>query len=89
MSEYSMLNPPHMEVYACDKKKSSAQAFTVVDPVWENTDGCVQLELWKYSPEPFAKNGRVDKISLYCSLRRNADERVQGELEAMLEEVEW
>ncbi|MBM6715329.1 HTH domain-containing protein [Gemmiger formicilis] len=89
LSEYSMLNPPHMEVYACDKKKISAQAFTVVDPVWENTDGCVQLELWKYSPEPFAKKGRVDKISLYCSLRRSTDERVQGELEMMLEEIEW
>lgn len=89
LSEYSMLNPPRMEVYACDKKKISMQALTVVDPIWENTEGCVQLELWKYSPEPFAEDGKVDKISLYCSLRRNLDERVQGELEIMLEEIEW
>lgn len=89
LSEYSMLNPPRMEVYACDKKGIAVQDLTVVDPVWEDTEGCVQLELWKYSPAPFAKDGKVDKISLYCSLRRNADERVQGELETMLEEVEW
>lgn len=89
LAEYTMLNFPRMEIYACDKKKISMQTLTVVDPIWENTDGCVQLELWKYSPELFAKNGKVDKISLYCSLRRNTDERIQGELETMLEEVEW
>ena len=40
-------------------------------------------------PQLFAANGKVDILSLYCSLRENPDERIEGELESLLEDMKW
>ncbi len=58
------------------------------DTQW-NEDPAVNIELWKYDPGLFAKNGVVDPISLAMSLSDNEDERVQGELQEMLEGYKW
>jgi hypothetical protein len=52
-------------------------------------DGTVQVELWTYRPEMLAKNGIVDQLSLYLSLREDPDERVSDALETMLEKFPW
>ena len=54
-----------------------------------DTGEYVELELWKYTPELFATDGKVDILSLYCSLKANPDERVEGELESLLEKIKW
>ena len=89
LSEYTMLNPPRMPAYACSKKAASLKTLKPVDPLWEDTTGCVLLELWKYPPQLFASDGKVDRISLYCSLKTNSDERIQGESEKLLEIIKW
>ena len=88
LSEYSMLNAPRTEVYACNKRQKEIHQRTEVFPMLD-TGEYVELELWKYPPELFATDGKVDIISLYCSLKANPDERVEGELESLLEEIKW
>ena len=48
------------------------------------------VEGWKYDPRLLAgKDGIVNPLSLYLSLRNNADPRVEEAREAMLKGVLW
>ena len=49
----------------------------------------VDLQIWKYDPLPFVREGRVDTVSLYLSLKDSPNERVQACLEEMLEKEKW
>lgn len=48
-----------------------------------------RLESWSYAPALLAEQGRADPLSLWLSLRDDPDERVQGELESLMENVKW
>jgi len=48
-----------------------------------------ELEVWSYSPKMFEKKGRVDRFSLYLSMKGDTDERVQSAMEELMEQVEW
>ncbi len=48
-----------------------------------------KIEVWSYEPKLLGDNEAVDPLSLYLSLRCNADERVQQQLERLIEEVRW
>jgi hypothetical protein len=48
-----------------------------------------KIEVWSYEPKLLGDNEVVDPLSLYLSLRYNADERVQQQLERLIEEVQW
>jgi hypothetical protein len=47
------------------------------------------VECWTYDPCRLSDGPLVDPLSLYLSLRRDHDARVQGELESMLMELSW
>ena len=49
----------------------------------------VQLEAWSYNPLLLGGKEGVDSLSLILSLRDSADERVQQQLETLIEEVNW
>lgn len=49
----------------------------------------LRLESWNYNPLLLGDNDCVDPLSLLLSLRDNADERVQQQLETLVEEVTW
>lgn len=51
--------------------------------------GGLEIEIWKYTPTQFAYEGKVDRLSLYLSLKNSGDERVQSALDALLEGMEW
>jgi len=44
-----------------------------------------RVEAWKYDPWLLAENGRADRCSLYLSLRNSTDERVQKEIQFLIE----
>jgi hypothetical protein len=46
-----------------------------------------RLESWKYDPWLLAEQGRADRCSLYLSLRNSADERVQKEIQFLVERL--
>jgi len=43
--------------------------------------GDMEIEIWKYDPELFAREGVVDPLSLYLSLKDTKDEPFQMALE--------
>jgi len=50
-----------------------------------------KVEVWGYDPKLLVEMGNtaVDRLSLYLSCKNNQDERVQGALEKLLEDVQW
>ncbi|MEO6785231.1 MAG: hypothetical protein ABI318_03770, partial [Chthoniobacteraceae bacterium] len=48
-----------------------------------------KIEVWSYEPKILGGNESVDPLSLYLSLRYTADDRVQQQLERLIEEVKW
>ncbi len=61
----------------------------IIDTRWQENNKTSKVELWKYDPGLFAKDGEVDPVSLAMSLSDNTDERVEGELQSFLEEYKW
>ena len=47
----------------------------------------MKVQLWKYNPSYFAKEGCVDLVSLVCTFRGNEDERIEMSIEKLLEEL--
>ncbi|MEO8350693.1 MAG: hypothetical protein ABI680_03120 [Chthoniobacteraceae bacterium] len=48
-----------------------------------------KMEVWSYDPRRLSKEPSVDSLSLYLSLRYSADERIQQQLEHLLEGIPW
>jgi len=46
-----------------------------------------RMESWKYDPWVLAENGVADPCSLYLSLRESGDERVQKEIQPLIERL--
>ena len=89
LAEQAMLNIPKIPARAVYKAETVAEEIQDIDVRW-NTDGDVmQLELWKYVPDLYAKNGIVDPVSLYMCFENNADERIEGAIEEYLEGYKW
>lgn len=80
LSEFTNLNPPKVETFAMKELPDGAQLDELVD---EN--GQLSVELWTYNPLVLAQNGCVDILSLHQSLKNDPDERVQSELDKMLD----
>lgn len=84
LSEYSMLNPPTVEVYAAS---NIAKWKDVMTNRLQNADLQVAIELWRYDPMLLTKVGNVDPISLALSFENEEDERVEEAIEEMLDKV--
>lgn len=89
LAKYSMINPSIINVVAIDKTVGKNYGFEQIDERWEEDKQLIRVELWKYNPELFAKDGVVDPVSLYMSMKDIADERIEAALAEMLEEYLW
>jgi len=49
----------------------------------------VQLESWSYNPLLLRDKKTVDSLSLYLSLQDSTDERVQQQLEILIDKISW
>jgi hypothetical protein len=70
----NLAEPAHQEV-ALDKrerKKFPSKSFTD----GENNDDFYQVQFWNWNPAYTEKDGVVDPVSLYLSLRNTTDERI-------------
>ncbi|MCB9092657.1 MAG: hypothetical protein H6620_08870 [Halobacteriovoraceae bacterium] len=89
LAEYSMLNPPAVPIYAIstiDWKHWKESGIAIL-PIFE--DATAELEIWHYSPREITHKNIVDPFSLYLSLRDTKDERIEGALEEMKENIKW
>ena len=75
--------------YAVYKSDIDISDIPRVDTNWEPDSKAVNLELWKYNPALFARNGIVDPISLALCFEDNSDERIESSIEEYLEEYKW
>ena len=90
LARYTQLSEPYVAVFAFSPPewKKQLQQNEVLE-IAAPEPGAFEIELWKYSPAPFAKDGMVDRLSLYLSLKDSDDERVQSALDELLEGMEW
>lgn len=85
LAEYSLLNGgPYRIAISKEEYKKLKQKNIYWDPFGE-----AGIEVWKYDPTLLSDTGVVDKLSLYLLLKDYEDERVQIELENMLNEIKW
>lgn len=89
LSEVSMLGEPKIAIRAIFKGDEIVKGLKEVDIKWQENIDPVVVELWKYNPFLFVKDGLVDPVSMAMSLSDTDDERVQSELERYMEEYEW
>lgn len=90
LSRYSMLAEPPHPIYAMDTEEwKEMQATGEVRELTIHEPGSMEVEIWKYSPKLFAKDGLVDPLSLYMSLKSTKDERVEIALDTLLETFQW
>jgi len=90
LAHYTMLGEPRVErraVAATHWKKVERQlhessAFDFAHPHME-------VETWTYDPRLLARDGFVDPLSLYLSVRHSLDERVAQAADQLLEPFGW
>lgn len=87
LSQMSELNPPRIEERAIYKGEEVIDQLEIVDARYEDTGACLNVQLWKYNPSYFAREGRVDPVSLACTFKGNEDERIEMCIEELLEEL--
>lgn len=87
LSQFSKLNPPRIEECAIYKGEEVIDQLELVDARYEDGDDCLNVQLWKYNPSYFAREGRVDPVSLACTFKGNEDERIEMCIEELLEEL--
>lgn len=87
LSQVSELNPPRIEARAIYKGEEVIDQLEVVDARYEDLDACLNVQLWKYNPSYFAREGRVDPVSLACTFKGNEGERIEMSIEELLEEL--
>jgi hypothetical protein len=85
LSAYTMLAESPRETYAIrDRNLRAALETGQLIGCASQEDSEARLELWRYEPSLLSSKMMVDPCSLYLSLRHSADERVQKELDRML-----
>lgn len=90
MAKQSMLNYPKCTVYAMDKKLiKDIPKEAIVEPKLMKDNDYVEIELWKYNPSIYTADEMVDIVSLVQSLKDVEDERVEMQIEEIMEEYKW
>ena len=84
LASYTMLNEESRQCWALTRKELKA-----LDIVTDKQFGENEIQVWKYNPKMLSTEGVIDKLSLYLSLKDNDDERVQIELERLINEMSW
>lgn len=91
LAHYTMLNPdPERIIMMTVKQLRDFRASgALIRP--NDYDGNIIIEAWKYSPVTSMDAGIewVDRLSLAISLREDSDPRVEGEVERLINDIEW
>jgi len=90
LATISMINPPGHPVVAIDHNRLNDEQIEVVrnkDYIKDNQ--LVELQIWDYDPKLFSDEEHVDLLSLYISLKVDADERIEQALEEVLRGESW
>jgi len=90
LSEATLLAAPRIPTYAIrNKEYQELLKHGEIRKTSQRDEANACIEAWSYDPRLLAEEGRVDALSLYLTLRDSPDERVQQQLETLLEAVPW
>ena len=91
LSHYTWLNPDNSQMFMMSKKELQSLIAEKALHNMNEYDGDVMIEAWKYPivSNKDDNNEWVDKLSLAISLREDDDPRVEGEIERLINELEW
>lgn len=88
LSHFSDLNEPFLPVLAIGPAQWKTLKKSGIEEVPSAEGALIELEIWHYNPNLFAQDGIVDPFSLYLSLEKREDERIETALEKMMEKME-
>jgi hypothetical protein len=90
LAVYTMIaEPDHRTVCMTTEQWKAFQEKVAPVELERPEPGCLEVQIWAYDPNLFARNGAADPLSVCLSYEKNADERVEMALEKMLEDVSW
>lgn len=90
LAHYSMLVKPANPAFALSREDwKSLEQRRQVNKIPNKEPGALEIEIWSYAPALFAKDKLVDRLSLYLSLKKSKDERVEAALEEMMKGLQW
>lgn len=91
LAHYTMLNPDPERMIMMSVKQLKEFLSSGILVRSNEFDGNILIEAWKYPPvsKDSVQADWVDKLSLAISLREDTDPRVEGEVEGLIESVEW
>lgn len=89
LSRCSLLAEPSHPVYAVSAEEWKMIKSTGIKELIVPEPGSIEVEIWKYAPKLFAKDGIIDPLSLFLSLKNTEDERVEMALDTLLKTLEW
>jgi DNA-binding MarR family transcriptional regulator len=92
LSARTMIAESSRKVWAITRKEWKAlqiDANLRIIPGASSDLAPVELEIWKYNPTLLSEGGLVDPLSLYLSLADTTDERIEGALHDLLEDLRW
>lgn len=90
LSRQTMIDDDRLPSYALPR--AEFQKFLesgVLKGCLDAEQATARIEIWSYDPGLLGKPPTVDPLSLFLSLRDSGDERVQQQLEKLIEEVPW
>lgn len=90
LTHYTMMaEPDHETVCMSAKRWNNFQELYTPVELARSEPGALEVEVWRYMPKRFSRNGVADQLSIYLSFEKNTDERVEMALEEMLEDMQW
>lgn len=90
LARYTMLSPPRIETRAVlSGSWKRVEADEGLRPATPFDERRLEIETWTYDPRVLARDGAIDRLSLYLTVRENQDERVAQAAEEMLELFKW
>ena len=88
LAHYTFIAQSSLASFAVDKKaflERPEEMRSFLHP----EEGDIRLEVWKYDPATLADGRFVDKLSMSLCYKDSCDERVEGELERMINQMPW
>ena len=94
LSQYTELNESRQKVYAIERGRYYELQKEDKLQETEDLEAAYCIEVWKYDPQVIAsradpEHAAVDPLSLYLTLMDTEDERVEMELEKLINEYIW
>ena len=84
---YSLLSAPDRQTHVVGKDAFRLNKLSLHG--LHKKYGYHMLEVWHYDPAVLSTTREVDKLSLYMTLKDHEDERIQGALRNMINEMAW